>query len=267
MDRYLRANRRLWDAWTDLHARSAYYDVEGFRAGRSSLQAIEREELGDVAGKSLLHLQCHFGLDTLSWARLGATATGVDFSGRAIATARALAAELALPDRFLQSDIYGLPSVLQGQFDIAFTSYGVLFWLSDLRRWAEVIAHFLKPGGVFYIVEFHPFANVFAAAGVADLQPAYPYFPGPGPLRFETRGSYAEPAADYRGVEYGWDHPLGEIVSAVLAAGMRLEFLHEFPDCGYQRFSFLEQGADGRWRLPDRLAGMLPLLFSLKATR
>jgi SAM-dependent methyltransferase len=265
--RLLRSNEELWDNWTDLHLRSAFYDVAGFRAGRSSLQSIEREELGDVAGKSLLHLQCHFGLDTLSWARLGAAVTGVDFSGRAITAAGALAKELGLPARFVQSDVYGSPALLRDQFDIVFTSYGVLFWLPDLRRWADIITHFLKPGGVFYIVEFHPFANVFATEGVPELQPAYPYFPGPAPLRFETHGSYAAPKAAYRSVEYGWDHPLGEIVTALLAAGLRLEFLHEFPHCGYQRFSFLEEGTDGRWRLPGHLAGMLPLLFSLKAMR
>jgi SAM-dependent methyltransferase len=265
--RLLRSNEELWDHWTDLHLRSAYYDVAGFKAGRSSLQQIEREELGDVAGKSLLHLQCHFGLDTLSWARLGAAVTGIDFSSRAISAARALAEELGLPARFVRADVYRLPALLRGQFDIVFTSYGVLFWLPDLRRWAEVIAHFLKPGGVFYIVEFHPFANVFATEGVAELQPAYPYFQGPTPLRFETHGSYADPTAAYRSVEYGWDHRLGDIVTALIAAGLHLDFLHEFPHCGYRRFSFLEQGADGRWRLPGHLAGMLPLLFSLKATR
>ena len=267
VDEYLRSNRDLWDHWADLHVRSAFYDVASFKAGRSSLKPLEVEDLGDVAGKSLLHLQCHFGMDTLSWARRGASVTGVDFSGRAIELARELAVELALPARFVQSDIYGLPTVLHGQFDVVFTSRGVLFWLPDLRRWGEVIAHFLKPSGIFYIVDYHPFANVFETEGATDLQPAYPYFHGPEPLRFETHGSYADATDPTSHVEYGWDHPLSEIVNALLAAGLRLEFLHEFPYCDYRRFPFLEQGDDGRWYLPDRLGAMLPLLFSLKATK
>lgn len=267
MEEFVRSNKNLWDNWAEIHARSAYYDVEGFKSGESRLKPLELAELGDVAGKSLLHLQCHFGLDTLSWARSGAEVTGVDFSERAVELARSLAQELDLAARFIRSDIYGLPEVLHGEFDIVFTSYGVLYWLPDLSRWAKVVAHFLKPGGTFYIAEFHPFAAVFENEGVADLQPAYPYFHGPEPLRFETHGSYAEPETDFRGVEYGWDHPLGEIVNALLGSGLRLEYLHELPYSFEQRFPFMERDDEGRWRLPGKLDGMIPLLFSLKATK
>src|SRR5690349_4103733 len=155
------SNERLWDAWTKVHAEGEFYDVAGFREGGVRIRPYEIEALGDVTGKSLLHLQCHFGLDTLSWARLGATVTGVDFSEDAIAYARTLAAELDIPATFVCSDIYHLPEALDGQFDIVFTSYGVLSYLGDLGAWGQVIAHFLKPGGTFYIVEFHPFAESF----------------------------------------------------------------------------------------------------------
>ena len=266
MDEYKQSNRTLWNNWAAIHEQSKFYDVEGFKAGRSSLKAIEREELGDVSGKSLLHLQCHFGMDTLSWARLGAQVTGVDFSDQAIDLAQGLSQDLGIPAQFVCSDIYALPDVLSGHFDIVFTSYGVLYWLPDLRRWGEIIAHFLKPGGTFYIVEYHPFANVFENSGVADLQVTYPYFAGPEPLRFDTHGSYAEPTANYHFVEYGWDHPLSEIVNSLLAAGLRLDYLHEFPFTFEQRFPFMEQGADGRWRL-SKHDNAIPLLFSLKATR
>lgn len=266
MNDYLRSNQDLWDHWAEFHVGSEYYDVEGFKAGRSTLKPIEVAEVGDVTGKSLLHLQCHFGLDTLSWARRGATVTGVDFSATAITIACSLAEELKLPARFVQSGVYEAPDALQEQFDIVYTSYGVLYWLPDLTRWAEVVARFLKPGGAFHIVEFHPFSQLFENEGVETLQLAYPYFHGTEPLRFETEGSYAVSTAEYHGVEHGWDHPLSEIINALLAAGLRLEFLHEFPYTFEQRFPFMERDEHGYWRLPGDDANMIPLLFSLKAT-
>ena len=160
MDRSIEANRKLWDKLTPIHVASAFYDVEGFKRGRCTLAAVEREEVGDVAGKSLLHLQCHFGLDTLSWARLGAEVTGVDFSGKAIAQARALVAALGIRAEFVCCELGELPGRLRGGFDIVFTSGGVLPWLPDLRSWAKTIVGLLKLGGVFYIREFHPFAGV-----------------------------------------------------------------------------------------------------------
>ena len=177
---------------TPIHARSAFYDVEAFKAGQSRLLSIEREEVGDVRGKSLLHLQCHFGLDTLSWARLGAQATGVDFSAPAIRLARALNDELGLGATFVHSNVYDLPDALTGQFDIVYTSYGVLVWLPDLIRWAAVVAHFLEPGGTFYIVEGHPFMYVFdmeRAAEPQGLRVDQSYFGGAEPRRWEAEGA------------------------------------------------------------------------------
>jgi SAM-dependent methyltransferase len=145
-----------------IHVRSEFYDVEGWKSGRrSDPYPLLVSEVGDVAGKDLLHLQCHFGLDTLSWARRGARVTGIDFSERGIEQARLLAAEAGLDARFLVSDVAELPASLAGEFDIVFTSFGALNWLPDLPRWAEVVAHFTRPGGFFYIAEGHPFAWVF----------------------------------------------------------------------------------------------------------
>ncbi len=155
-------NRKLWDAWTAIHTAGSFYDVQRFRDDPSDvrIQDWERRELGDIEGRSLLHLQCHFGLDTLSWARLGASeVTGVDFSEPAIAFARELAAEVGLADRsrFLVSDIYDLPGPLEGEtFDVVYTGRGAIGWLPDLGPWAASIASFLAPGGVFYIHEGHP---------------------------------------------------------------------------------------------------------------
>jgi SAM-dependent methyltransferase len=231
------------------------------------LHQLERDEVGDVAGRSLLHLQCHFGLDTLSWSRLGAVATGVDFSPKAIALARSLAEELRLDACFVCADIYDLPDVLSGQFDIVFTSYGVLFWLRDLSQWAEIVAHFLKPGGTFYLVEHHPFVNVF------DEEHAGPGHSGA--LAVSPRGraggggstrTYSDPDAEYHRVEYCWGFGIGEVIDAILGAGLHLTWLREFPYCDSKRFPGMVQGADGLWRWPDP-GNTLPLLFSLRATK
>jgi len=152
MDQYREANRGLWDAWTRVNLRSEMYDVEAFAAGRGrDLDPIARAGPGDVRGKSLLHLQCHFGMDTIRWARHGATVTGIDFSEEAITAARALAARMGVPATFVQSDLYDLPSSLTGRFNVVFTSHGVLGWLPDLERWAQIVARYLAPGGVFWI--------------------------------------------------------------------------------------------------------------------
>ena len=265
----LRDNLRLWDRWTEINAGSVFYDVASFRDGRRPIRLAdyEREEIGPVEGKSLLHLQCHFGLDTLSWARLGAHVTGTDFSDAGIATARALAAEVDLPATFVVANLYDLPAGLDGEFDIVYTSRGVLGWLPDVVGWARVAAHFVKPGGFFYITEIHPVAQVFESEGVepGELRLTYPYWSHPEALRFDVKGSYADPTAPTEGlVEHGWNHSLGEIVTALIDAGLCIEFLHEF-DFVEWPVEFLVEGDDGRWRLPSATKGDLPLFFSLKA--
>jgi SAM-dependent methyltransferase len=271
VDDALRSNRELWDAWTKIHVASAFYDVASFRNGERPIRLAdyEREEVGSVEGKTLLHLQCHFGLDTLSWARLGANVTGIDFSGEAIAAARALAAEIGIPATFIQSELDRLPEMLDEQFDVVYTSGGVLEWLPDIVSWGRVAAHFVRPGGFLYMTEIHPVAQAFENEGVepGELRLAYPYWSHAEPISSEVKGSYADREAHTDGlVEYGWDHSLGEIVTSLADAGLRLEFLHEF-DFVRWPVDFLVQGKDGRWRLPDGLKGGLPLFFSLKATK
>lgn len=266
MSEFERADQANWNRLAPLHAASAYYDVPGFKAGRNSLLPIEREEMGDVTGKSLLHLQCHFGMDTLSWARLGAQVTGVDYAERAIELARELSREVGQDARFICSSIYDLPERLDDRFDIVFTSYGVLCWLPDLTRWGAVIAHFLKPGGFFYIVDGHPFAGVFDdEKDATGLEVAYPYFPQAAPEACTCVGSYATDA-DVAHTEYEWPHSLSEIVNAVVGAGLELEFLHEFPYAAYRCLPFMEQGEDGWWRLTEH-QDSVPLLFSAKARK
>jgi len=268
MDKYLQANRALWDEWTGINYRSDFYKVEAFKAGRNRLREYEMEEIGPIEGKTLLHLQCHFGLDTLSWARLGAEVTGADFSPAAIERARALAAELSLPATFVCADLYDLPTQLPGTFDIVYTSRGVLGWLPDMQRWAQVVTHFLKPGGVFYITEIHPFEQVFDDDdGVTELRLRHPYFTTREPLVFTPQGSYADRTATVKAEhEYAWNHGLGEIVTALATTGLRVEFLHEFTFCEWP-VSFLVPAGDGRYRRPPELDGTLPLFFSLRASK
>ena len=271
MDEATRANRRLWDAWTPINAASAFYDLASFVDGSRPIRLAEyeREELGDVAGKRLLHLQCHFGLDTLSWARLGAEVTGVDFSPEAVAMARELADRLGLSATFLESEIDRLPDRLEDAFDIVYTSRGALWWLPDMERWARVAATFVRPGGIFYITEIHPVAQVFENESVepGELRLVYPYWSHPAPLRFDATGSYADRTAATEGLaEYGWHHGIGEIVTALIDAGLVIEFLHEFDFVDWP-VDYLVQSNDGRYRLPDTVNGELPLFFSLRARK
>jgi SAM-dependent methyltransferase len=255
-------NKRAWDLRTKVHLGTAFYDVESFKRGRNSLLPLEREELGDVSGRSLLHLQCHFGMDTLSWARLGAQVTGVDFSEEAIMRARALAGEVGLDANFVCANLYDLPSVLEGQFDIVVSTYGIIGWLPDLDRWARVIAHFLKPGGKFCIVEIHPFISLFEEVG-GELKLDGSLFDS-GPYETESVVTYADGAALPPHPEHNWLWPLSKVVTALCDAGLRIDRLRELPVDVRQRLPSMVRGDDGYWRLPG---DPLPLLFTCVASK
>jgi SAM-dependent methyltransferase len=276
MDEAMELNRRRWDEATGIHARGDVYGLEHFRAGGCRLHRIELEELGEVRGKSLLHLQCHFGLDTLSWARRGATVTGVDFSPKAIELARRTASEAKIDARFIETDLYDLPDVLNEQFDIVFTSYGALNWLNDINRWGQIVARYLKPGGTFYIVEAHPFATVFPIDedikdGSTRLHPMIPYFFDPKGIHWPANPDYADPTVSYTVGTCEWHHTMSGIVNALISAGLRIEFLHEFPFCAWAVTAFcqtVEDRGNGQtyFGLPASYPS-LPLMFSIKATK
>lgn len=262
MDSQIAANRRLWNEWARINQESAFYDMAGFRAGQTSLKPIELEEVGDVAGKSLLHLQCHFGQDTLSWARLGAKVTGIDLSPEAIARATALAGELGLDARFHCANVLDPRDLGDAQFDIVFTSYGVLNWLPDLGTWARVIARHLKPGGQFHMVEFHP---IISTLDEDAKEIASGYFNTGKALRFESTTSYA--GGEHAPIEcFEWPHSLAEVVQALLDAGLTLKRLREFPYCVHQCWPFLVESEPGRYVVKHH-PGRLPLLFSIAAVK
>ncbi len=263
---YVQTNRRLWNLWTEFNATSQEYVtlLEKLKVGGTTLQEVELAELGQVSDKTFLHLQCHFGLDTLAWARQGAIVTGVDISEKAIALAQSLSRELNLKARFICSNIYDLPAVLDGSFDIVFTAGGVLCWLDDLKRWAEIIARYLKPAGAFYLVEIHPLVRVFKPRTDGKGKPVeWGYF-DPGPIEVEERRSNGNPTPHPPHPAYYWPHSLGDIISALCSAGLRLEFLHEFP--GSVEVCSYEEVEPGRYELRTHGSVVIPAQFSLRAT-
>ncbi|MFZ4474790.1 MAG: class I SAM-dependent methyltransferase, partial [Saprospiraceae bacterium] len=203
-----------------------------------------------------------FGQDTLSWAQLGATVTGNDFAEDAIDIARKLADEVQIPAQFVCCNLYDLPDHLEDQFDIVFTSYGTIGWLPDLERWAKVVAHFLKPGGVFYIADFHPVIWMMDD-DMTFLK--YPYH-NTGVIETEQSGSYADRYADLAYKEYGWNHSLSEVINSLIGQGLRIEFLNEYPYSPYNCFSKMVQGADGNYRIQG-LENILPMVYSIKAIK
>ena len=267
MKKFFDANKDLWNEYAKAHYNSNKYHVDEFLAGETTLRPFELKEVGDVKGKSLLHLQCHFGLDTLSWAREGAIVTGVDFSDDAMRIAPLLAERAGLEANFVQSNIYDLKDNLEGQFDIVYTSIGVLCWLNNLEKWAAIITNFLKPGGMFYIAEIHPFSMVFDEEHDVELTIKYDYFHDPEPLEFETDRTYAVDTVDF-GVkkEYEWNHSISNIINALIKAGLEIQFFNEYPFTCWKSYPFAEKNPDGYWRLKDQKA-VIPLLFSIKAIK
>lgn len=270
-EQYFSANKDAWNKRTAVHKDSFFYDLEGFKKGKSSLNAIERKDLGDVSGKKLLHLQFHFGLDTMSWEREGAIVTGVDISEDAITLARSVAEETKLNARFVCANIYDLAnpaiiaaheSLVEGSFDIVFTSYGTIGWLPDLQQWAAIIARYLKPGGLFYMADFHP---VLWMMDTRFEKIAYDYF-NTSVIEEETSGTYTDRNAPIHYKEYAWNHSFSEIITALLGQQLQLEQFTEYPFSPYNCFNNLEQGPDGYWRIKD-MQERMPMLYVIRARK
>ena len=256
---YADKNKELWNAKLNHHLGSSFYDLEGFKAGKTSLRHVELSGVGEVHGKSLLHLQCHFGQDTLSWARRGARVVGVDLSDKAIETAGQLALELDLPAQFIACNLYDLPQHLEGQFDWVFTSYGTIGWLPDLDKWAELVAAYLKPGGSFYMVDFHPVIWMFDDDFEAF---AYSYF-NEEPIITEPNGTYADREADLvQHQEISWNHSLGELLGALLGAGLNIAEFKEYPYSTWPCFKEMTQVGEESWVI-SRLGKKVPHMYSI----
>jgi len=261
-DDYLDINRKSWNARTELHFNSSFYDNNTFLEGRNSLNSIELDLLGDVSGKKILHLQCHFGQDTISLSRMGAKCTGIDLSDKAILKGKELAKVTDENVRFICSDVYGLETVLDEYFDIVFTTYGTIGWLPDLNRWAAVIDRFLKPGGDFVFAEFHPVVWMYNE-NFSDL--AYSYF-NRERIEEEKEESYSEGKLERSVQEVSWNHDLGEVLSALLKRELRIREFHEFDYSPYPCFKEMVEGESGKFYIP-KLAGKIPMVYSLKAEK
>ena len=249
---YFEMNRKGWDKRALAHFASEFYNVAGFLNGETSLREIELSELADVAGRSLLHLQCHFGLDTLSWARLGAKCTGVDISPVAIEKARYLNEQSELDAKFVCNDVYSFKRDTSEPFDIVFTSYGAICWLPDLDKWAKVISSNLGLGGTFYMAEFHP---------IYDLFSGYAYFGNDKP-DIENVGTYTENGADTRSTLATWAHPLSQVISALIKAGIEIRRVNEYPFSPHNCFENMDEREPGRYYINHK-GQDIPLVYTI----
>lgn len=259
---YFEENKKSWNKRTGVHKDSAFYDLAGFKNGATSLTKIELTELGDVKGKTLLHLQCHFGMDTMSWEREGAIVTGVDISDEAIKLANEIRTELKLNANFVCCNVYDLEQYLDKKFDIVFTSYGTIGWLPDLDGWAKIVSGFLNPGGTFYIADFHP-ALWMMDENFEHVK--YDYF-NTQVITEEISGTYSDRDAPIKSIEHGWNHPFTEILSSLLKQGLSIQQFNEFPYSPYNCFNNLEKGEDGLWRIKG-MNEKLPMMYSIKAVK
>lgn len=256
-------NRKSWNELTILHTDSSFYDVDSFKKGKTSLNHIEIEELGDITGTKLLHLQCHFGMDTLSLARQGAEVVGVDISDTSIQKATELSNELEIPAKFVRSNVYDIENVLNETFDIVYTSYGAINWLNDLDKWAKIISRYLKPNGIFYMVEFHPF--IYTLNDKSEI--ADSYFKSHA-LETVVEKSYTDKSEisnkNLKHIE--WHHSLSEVLNSLISNGLKIEFLNEFPYQVYNCFPNLEEDEKGKW-ISEKYGDKIPHMYSVKARK
>lgn len=255
---YIAINKASWNKRTAAHVDSEFYDMDSFKSGDSSLNTIELPLLGDLTNKKVLHLQCHFGQDTISMTRMGASCVGVDLSDDAIAKAKQLAEDEGANATFICSDVYALPEHLDEKFDIVYTSYGTIGWLPDLNKWANVVDHFLKPGGKFVFAEFHPviwmFDNDFSKI-------EYRYFTS-APIVETESGTYADKNAP---IEYDcitWNHGLGEVVNSLLNKNLKLIDFQEYDYSPYPCFNKVREVGPKQFRI-EHLDDKIPMVYSL----
>jgi len=258
---YKKINKNSWNNRADAHVNSEFYDNENFLKGKTSLNDIELDIIGDVAGKRILHLQCHFGQDTISFARMGAKCVGMDLSDHAIATAKEMAIKTNVDAEFVCCDIYDLPNHLEGKFDYVFTSYGTIGWLPDLNRWSKVISHFLHPTGKFLMVEFHPFMWMYDD----DFTHIKFSYHNTGAIVDSEEGSYADQDSGIKNDYVMWNHGLSEVTNALMDSGLKIDGFEEYNYSPYDCFNKTVEYSPGKYRI-EGFGDKVPMVYSLLAS-
>ena len=262
MEDYITINKQAWNKKTKIHIDSDFYDNDSFLKGKSTLNTIETDLLDNLQGKKILHLQCHFGQDTLSLARSGAQVTGIDLSDKAITTAQELNKQLQLDAQFICCDIYDLPNHLNQQFDIVFTSYGTIAWLPDLSKWSTIISQFLKPDGKFVMAEFHPVVWMFDN----DFKEIFYSYFNSAPFIEQEFGTYANKQSDIAVQTITWNHPTSAVLNALITTGLEINCFNEYDYSPYNCFNETEEFEPGKFRI-KHLENKIPMVFSIVASK
>lgn len=260
-----KANQVFWDEVAPVHYKA--YDLEKLRKGEWHFDEIQKRELPNLKGKSVLHLMCHIGADSLSMVTEGAKVTGIDISEQSLKWARQLSIETGLEAKFIQSNIYDLKDNLDEQFDVVYTSQGVIIWLKDIDEWGKIVAHYLKPGGTFYIMDTHPIVMGSEYDNNKCFKVSYDYFGRKKALHWDEEWpDYADENYIPKNSSYEWNWPLSDIVNALIKAGLQINFLNEYPQLFYKGYPGMQKAKDGWWYLPE-LEEQFPLIFTIGATK
>lgn len=257
---FLETNKKAWNLRTEAHIYSEFYDNTSFKKGRNSLNKFELDLMGDIKGKNVLHLQCHFGQDSISMSRMGAKVTGVDISDRAIEVARGMAKELRQDTRFFVNDVMSFPDVHEEKYDIVFSTYGTIGWLPDMNDWAAMVKKFLKPGGKLYLVEFHPVVWMYDD----DFKEiTYSYF-NRGANKETEVGTYADSDSKLEYAYIDWNHPICDVINGLIKAGLSIEVLNEYDYSSYPIFKNTIEFEKGKYRIAH-VDDRVPLVYAIQA--
>ncbi len=271
MDEYRKTNLTNWDERVDGHMAPDGYEIDRLVDDPDWITPVVRHDaskLGDVDGLSILHSQCHIGSDTLSWAKLGAVVTGLDFSPKAIAAARSIADRMQVDATFVETELYDAPNHIGGTFDLVYTGVGAICWLPDLKTWARVMASFVKPGGRFWVRDSHPAMMALDDSRDDDqLVVRYPYFHQAKPINFSATESYAGTAKLKNPDSYSWAHSMADVINSLMEAGLTLVRVDEYQHLDWQFLSFMEKRDDESWVLPEAVRDNVPMQFSVLASK